>query len=66
MSPGGVASHTVAVDGNPVATWAGAMGDGTQEQWTGSVANAHTVRITTTKSPSWVSWDSITLYGCAH
>lgn len=65
MVPAGNATHIVEVDGQQVTTWSGPMQSDMQLRYKAIVPiAAKTVRVTTTASPSWVSWASINLYFC--
>ena len=68
MAPGGEADHAVSVDGVNVTEWSGAMSTGEILAFAAgpghTASPAHTVRVTTTKSPSWVAWQSITVFSC--
>ena len=66
MSPPGNSTHTLSFDSNVhVQTWTGYMKMGTVLTWTApSVQTVSTLRMTTSQTPSWVSWTTIDIFGC--
>ena len=65
MSPAGDATNTLSLDGHPVKTWSQSMKSGFEMNWAplGPVA-ASELRMTTTKDPSWVSYEYIKVFAC--
>ena len=65
MSPAGVATNTLSLDGHDVKTWSEPMKSGFVMDWSppGPVA-ASALRMTTSKDPSWVSYGYITVFAC--
>ena len=65
MSPAGVATNTLSLDGHDVKTWSEPMKSGFVMDWSppGPVA-ASALRMTTSKDPSWVSYGYITVFTC--
>lgn len=65
MDPAGNATHAVSVDGNAIHTWSGAMTAGENLMFKlDAPMMAKSVRVSTTVSPSWVSWAAVSLYFC--
>ena len=70
QDPSGITNHTLAVNGKDVAVWKGLTVAGQSLSWTPSAASPApagdltSVKISTTASPSWVGWTTITVYQC--
>jgi hypothetical protein len=66
QDPSGATTHQVTLDGAAAFTWAGVTSNG---DWLShkfdTARTAQKVRITTTKSPSWVAWREIKFPSCA-
>ncbi|MET2467036.1 discoidin domain-containing protein [Ralstonia sp. SM1864_UCD524_TZ4] len=64
QSPSGSTTHVVTGDGMVLQTFSGNTTDGQwlEASWESAPVNVRYVRITTTASPSWVSWHELEFY----
>ena len=65
MSPNGFATNALTLDGHPLETWSEPMKSGFMMNWSPSMPVAATaLRMTTTRDPSWVSYEFIKVFAC--